>query len=334
MNLKNYFAGAVLLACSTPVWAAVCANSSGVAQDVPFDLSNVFNASNNVVGQTVTLPEMAGRVGVYAVCPPGTSGNTTLRSYVTDLPVEETTDNYKYLKLNDYLNGAMSINDDTAGKFFPPVNYIQMGNHPYVSQNMAFPVTDARLTFRLKVTRRFVDRVVIPRQVMFRVYVTTNNSDPLDTVVYTISYSGVVEVPQSCAINAGQIVEFDFGDIYTVQFERITAGEKPRHVLPQTKKVGIKCTNMDAEAYLTLRLEAEKSSGDMMLSDNRDLGFIVTKSNGTTLTPNNVASNIPFQLDSAGGAEVVIRAYPVSVTGNIPAEGPFSARGYLRVDYD
>ncbi|WP_337222023.1 hypothetical protein, partial [Escherichia coli] len=25
---------------------------------------------------------------------------------------------------------------------------------------------------------------------------------------------------------------------------------------------------------------------------------------------------------------------PVSVTGNKPTEGPFTARGYLRVDYD
>ncbi|HCC1278083.1 TPA: type 1 fimbrin D-mannose specific adhesin FimH, partial [Salmonella enterica subsp. enterica serovar Paratyphi C] len=33
-------------------------------------------------------------------------------------------------------------------------------------------------------------------------------------------------------------------------------------------------------------------------------------------------------------ARVGIRAWPISVTGNKPAEGPFTARGYLRVDYD
>lgn len=334
MKLRNYFAGAMLLACSAPVWATVCANSSGVATDVPFDLSNVFNSNNNAVGQIVTLPETPGRVGVYAICPPGTEGNTTLRSYMTDLPVEETLQEYKYLKLNDYLNGAISINDDTAGRFYPPVNYIQMGNHPYVSQNTAFPVTDSRLTFRLKVTRRFVDKVIIPKQVMFRVYVTTRNTDPLDTVVYTISYSGVVEVPQTCAINAGQIVEFDFGDIYTVQFDQIAAGEMPKRVIPITKKLGIKCSNINAEAYLSLRLEAERSSGNFMLSDNPDLGFKVSQANGSPLIPNNVASKIPFQLDAAAEAEVVLRAHPVSITGNIPADGPFVARGYLRVDYD
>lgn len=45
---------------------------------------------------------------------------------------------------------------------------------------------------------------------MFRVYVTTTSTDPLTTPVYTISYSGTIQVPQSCEINAGNVVEFDF----------------------------------------------------------------------------------------------------------------------------
>lgn len=55
--------------------------------------------------------------------------------------------------------------------------------------------------------------VTIPRQTMFTVYVTTSTGDALSTPVYTISYSGKVEVPQNCEVNAGQVVEFDFGDI-------------------------------------------------------------------------------------------------------------------------
>jgi minor fimbrial subunit len=88
-----------------------------------------------------------------------------------------------------------------------------MGQHPNVPNNKAFPVTDSKLVFRLRVTRRFINMVVIPQQTMFRVYVTTTSSDPLNTPVYTISYSGTIQVPQSCEINAGKVVEFDFGDI-------------------------------------------------------------------------------------------------------------------------
>ncbi|MPN19809.1 putative fimbrial-like protein SfmH [bioreactor metagenome] len=98
--------------------------------------------------------------------------------------------------------------------------------------------------------------------------------------------------------------------------------------------MAIKCTNVAAQAYLTMRVEAEKATGQMMVSDNPDLGFIVADSSGNPLTPNNLSSNIPFQLDDNAAARVGIRAWPVSVTGNKPTEGPFTARGYLRVDYD
>ncbi|EGS8847099.1 TPA: fimbrial protein, partial [Salmonella enterica] len=109
---------------------------------------------------------------------------------------------------------------------------------------------------------------------------------------------------------------------------------RPQGVTPQTKTIAIKCTNVAAQAYLSMRLEAEKASGQAMVSDNPDLGFVVANSNGTPLTPNNLSSKIPFHLDDNAAARVGIRAWPISVTGIKPAEGPFTARGYLRVDYD
>jgi len=334
MKRKTSLAALALVACSPAAWATVCHNSDGVPKDVSYDLSETFNSSNNNVGQIVTLSQKSGQVGVNATCPAGTSGKTTKRSYVTDLPIQETLDGYKYLKINDYLNGGMRITDSYAGVFYPPLNYIQMGSHSNVPKQKPFPVTDSNLIFRLKVTRKFINMVPIPKQTMFRVYVTTTNADPLTTVVYTISYSGKVEVPQTCEINAGQVIEFDFGDIGAALFSQAGAGNRPQGVTPQSKTIGIKCTNVDAQSYLTLRLEAEKQSGNMMVSDNSDLGFIVADSSGVPLTPNNLGSKINFRLDDAAMARVGVRAWPVSVTGNKPAEGPFTSRGYLRVDYD
>ncbi|TNV19736.1 type 1 fimbrin D-mannose specific adhesin FimH [Buttiauxella sp. B2] len=334
MKLMTYFAGATLLICAAPAFATVCRNSNGVPTEITYDLSNVFTSANNNVGQIVTLAEKSGWVGVNATCPSGTSGNTTMRSYVSSLPVQDVISGYQYMTINEYLQGAMSITDSYAGQFFPPKNYIQMGNHPNVSKQQPFPVNDSKLIFKLKVTRRFINMVPIPKQTMFTVYVTTRNSDPLTTPVYTISYSGKVEVPQTCEINAGQIVEFDFGDIGAALFSQAGAGNRPQSVTPQSKTVAIKCTNVAAQAYLTLRLEAEKVSGNMMVSNNNDLGFMISDHNGFPLTPNNLNSKIQFSLDDAAAAQVGIRAWPVSVTGNKPAEGPFSARGYLRVDYD
>lgn len=99
--------------------ATVCVNENGVPTEVYYDLTDKFNSSNNQVGQIVTLSEKSQWVGVNAVCPKGTTGNTTRRSYVTDYPITGTSDRYQYLKLNDYLDGAMKITDSYAGEFYP-----------------------------------------------------------------------------------------------------------------------------------------------------------------------------------------------------------------------
>lgn len=338
MNINMYFAGAVLLLAGAPAYAKVCAPVGGV-KDLPYDLSNAFSASNNRVGQVVNLTGYSGLVGVKAICPPGTTGETTLRSYVTDLPVVATIDNYKYLPLNDYLQGAMQITDHGNNGdqiFYPPTNYFQMGADIRVPINQVFDILDGGLVFRLRVTKPFINMVVIPRKTLFTVYVTTTNADPLITPVYTISYSGKINVPQTCELNVGQIVQFDFGDIASTLFSQAGAGNSPARVTPQTKSVAITCTNVDAQAYLTLRLEAEKSTGDIMVSDNPNLGFKVSGGTGSgpVFIPNDATSKLGFQLDDAAKANVTITAVPVSVTGVKPQTGPFTARGYLRVDYD
>ncbi|VFS45008.1 minor fimbrial subunit [Enterobacter cancerogenus] len=130
----------------------------------------------------------------------------------------------------------MKITDSYAGPFYPPQNYIQMGSHPNVSKNKPFAVKDSNLVFRLKVTRRFINMVEIPRETMFSVYVTTSSSDPINgTPVYTISYSGTIQVPQSCAINAGQIVEFDFGDIGASLFSQAGQATGRKRFRPRAK---------------------------------------------------------------------------------------------------
>ncbi|MGQ8786921.1 type 1 fimbria D-mannose specific adhesin FimH [Enterobacter hormaechei] len=333
---KIHYLGLSLLAFLplSEAFATVCVNENGVPTEVYYDLTDKFNSSNNQVGQIVTLSEKSQWVGVNAVCPKGTSGNTTKRSYVTEFPVTGTSDGYQYLKLNDYLDGAMKITDSYAGTFYPPRKYIQMGSHPNVSKNKPFGVQDSSLVFRLKVTRRFINMVVIPRAIMFRVYVTTTSTDPLTTPVYTISYSGTIQVPQSCEINAGNVVEFDFGDIGASLFSKAGIGNKPEGISAQSKTIGIKCTNVEANAMLTMRVEAEKVSGSTLVSDNADVGFVIANSNGVPLTPNNLTSKILFRLDDSAQAQVGIRAWPVSVTGKKPAEGRFTSRGYLRVDYD
>ncbi len=75
-----------------------------------------------------------------------------------------------------------------------------------------------------------------------------------------------------------------------------------------------------------MRLEASAVSGQAMVSDNQDLGFIVADQNDTPITPNDLNSVIPFRLDAAAAANVTLRA-AISITGQKPTEGPLARWG-------
>ena len=84
-----------------------------------------------------------------------------------------------------------------------------------------------------------------------------------------------------------------------------------------------------------MRLEASAVSGQAMVSDNQDLGFIVADQNDTPITPNDLNSVIPFRLDAAAAANVTLRAWPISITGQKPTEYSLAvSAGYCGVPVD
>lgn len=320
------------------VHARVCVNADGIVPNVDFNLTKELNKSDNVVGKTFTVKYTAkSGIDVYAICKqtnPAESTKITMRSYVTDFPIVEKKGKYQYLKLNDYLEGGMLITDSAAGTYYPPVNYMKMGSDPGVKTGERFQVKDTSLTFNFLVTKSFVGRVDFNMAEVFKVYVTTKKTDPLTDVVYTISFSGNIIAPQSCEINAGQVIAINFGNIGAAQFSSAGAGNKPSDVNVQTRNVAVKCTNVDANALLSMRIESNKVSNNALVSDNPDLGFVIADDKGKALTPNDPDSIIPFNLDDNASANVPIQAWPVSITGKRPAEGTFTSQAYLRVDFD
>lgn len=323
----------ISLICSFYTHGVECYNykGKGILDDITFDLSQRVSSSNNTVG-TIVEQSMNFSYLVKAICPdfPGIK-NSTKRSYVTNLPIVETINSYQYIKLNDYLIGAMRISDTSAGAFYPPVKYEQMGTHPHVSRQLPFDVMDHNFIFRIKVVKPFIGFVMIPKQTLFYVHVTTDN-DPLVVPTYTISYSGSITVPQSCQINNNQTIDIDFGKIPSTSFSQTGAGNKPLGVNAQTREVLIKCTNIDAYAALALGIESEKSNNDILVSNNPAIGFKFSDSSGNVLRPNDPNSKIPFKNNNP--SKISINVWPVSIDGSKPEPGPFRGNGYLRVDFD
>ncbi|WP_151805835.1 fimbrial protein [Acinetobacter bereziniae] len=330
----KYLLLALLLISATQSFAQQCWNAKGinVVDSVNYDLSNTFTQGNNAAGQTKNLTLNFSKQ-LEAKCNiPNAPYDYTNRAYMTNEPIVEKVGDYQYMQINEYLLGAMRINDSSAGTFYPPAR-VQMGSHPNVSKGQAFPVHDTDLTLRLKVVKPFVGNVSIPSKTIFTVYVMTYLYDTPTYPVYTISYSGRITAPQSCQINAGAVLDIKFGDILASEFNQAGAGNKPASIDPQTRNVSVQCSNMNAAATLTFRIESEKSQGDMIVSNNNDVGFKISDLNDKILIPNNLSSFSEFQLNQNQNATISFKAWPVSVTGKKPVLGPFNSRAYIRIDF-
>lgn len=241
--IKMLFSLLLLSAASTAFAGSSdsCSNATGSTQNENFDVSSSMTADTNVAGKTTQVVR-SGDINMSAKCPKviANQNNYTYRSYVSNYPVVETSGNWKYLQLNDYLEGALRVTDAVAGDIYAPANYAKMGQDGCVSDGCDFPVSDSNITLQIKIARPFVGNVTIPQTRLFNVYINRNNSSPFGTPVYTISFSGSITVPQSCEVNSNQVITIDFGTLSSGNFK--TKGQKPSGFTPVSKQVPVKCS--------------------------------------------------------------------------------------------
>jgi len=310
-----------------------CTNASGSTQNENFDVSTSLNADTNVAGKTTQVVR-SGDIHMNAVCPKkfGETSNYTYRSYVSNYPVVETSGNWKYLSLNDYLEGALKVTDAVAGDIYAPTNYARMGQDGCVSNGCNFPVSDSNITLQIKIAKPFVGNVTIPQTHLFNVYVNRTNSSPFGTPVYTISFSGSITVPQSCEVNGNQVITINFGNIASGNFK--TKGQKPSGFTPIAEQVPVKCAGGISEmASLSFRFQGQADSNEpsAIATDNKDIAVQFTDILGNVITPN--TGTIPFQLENYA-ATVPFTVFPISATGNKPQQGVFHAQAYIVVDFN
>ncbi|CAM9335140.1 fimbrial protein [Acinetobacter bereziniae] len=313
-----------------PCWQWGAQNSPPYA--VSFDLSESFSAENNQVGKVVQVYKDI-FIGVSAGC--GWSSGSSeywYRHYVTTLPVTVHPGGVRSIKLNEYLSGTVLMSQwGEEGEINPPLTK-RYGPAPNINSGGALNINDFQFRMGLRVTKAFIGTTMIPRQIMFTVYGSTTENEPLVYPIYTIGVGGKITVPQNCQINSGTTINLDFNNISPNDFVQAGAGNKPNSVVAKNKNVTVKCSNMQGVATLTMRLEAENSQGDMMVSSNPDIGFKISDINNKVLTPNNINSFLPFTLQN-DYAEILLKAWPVSITGQKPAVGAFNSRGILRIDF-
>ncbi|MDX5627703.1 MULTISPECIES: fimbrial protein [unclassified Brenneria] len=235
---------------------------------------------------------------------------------------------------NDYLQVASQIYvyNASGGSSYHNVPFVDLSNNCN-GRCGGMATTGSRVQVSFRIKRKFVGVTTLPLMPIFAVYGNQGSlGQGTGSPLVQGFLSGTMTVPQSCTLNAGQVISIDFGNISTGAFS--TAGSKPDGVKAATRTIGIACNGIEAQTNLSLRVQADTASGNAIVSDNSDVGFVVTDSSSRPLTPNDLSSVLPFTLDDNASANVTITAYPVSVTGNTPEAGVVSALAYLRVDFD
>lgn len=324
---------------SAMAYTGVC-EAKGGTHIYTFDLSN-FNVTDPTFDVAGHIEKNAFQYngGTYtAKCDINSSFRGPLYvSSVSPLEQSSSSDNDTWYRLNDYLSVSFEtyIAAGVASYIKVPfVGYSNKGGGDDSSVWQPNYQSGGKGRVSIRVDKAFVGFSKFNALVLHN-YLSLYEETAMDGAsVADVYISGSVVIPESCELDAGETITMDFGNIGSPMFSQAGAGNKPAGVNPQSHMIAVKCKNIDAQALLTMRLETDNVSGKAMVSDNKDVGFIVADGSRNPLIPNDIDSKIRFQLDDNFAARVPITAWPVSVTGNKPEEGKFTAEGYLRIDFD
>ena len=324
---------------SSDVTAAVqCISGCG---DVYTTINSTLNSDENKTGKT----KNSAPVGIPQSQIRYTSNGISMQwiAYSGE-PISEPTrynTDWVYKKIDDYISVAISRTSPCVGNtgtIYAPFNvriYTGTGDNCKQKVHRAGDVgtlNTQQLQTRVKITKKIIGGTYTRNVLIARAGYCQPDLCSSAQFTRNIYLSLNITAPESCEINAGQVIDINFGNISSGAFK--TAGAIAQGRLPQSRDISVKCDNISGNAQLTMRMQADKTSGNIVVSDeNNDVGFRVTNNSGVPLIPNNLSSVIPFTLDSNARQNVTIQAYPVSVTGNKPTEGPVTSRAYLRVDF-
>ncbi len=336
--------GITLAGWSSVAWGYTgwCTPTNGTQNyNYNFGTKTITDPSQNIAGQT--YPDAFSwnlNSNYYATCDcdpnDTTSAPPTYYTTVVNLPIGHNDGTSQFYKVNDYIEVASSVYIAGNARSYVNVPFESYSNNwggvcqSYLDTSTAWG-TGAKGNLSLYIAKPFVGTSTISSVKIFDLYGSLNQNSYGGTPMSSVFISGQVIVPQTCSVNAGQIVTVDFGSFMSGEFKN--KGQMPAGYTPKTITVPIKCNGMDANASLTLRFQADASADEpaAIKTSNSDVGVQITDDSGKVIEPN--SGLIPFQLDDNLQATVTFHAAPISTTGNAPAEGTFSATAYIRVDF-
>lgn len=310
-----------------------CISCGSVTNSITANLS----AGENSVGTTKASNDVMSSAGTYSKSPnqevqwwggyPGSGVSQPNTAVIT----------WNYHKIDEYISVALSVEHPECNRqFYMPFNVKLLNNgdcQAAVNPNTQATFSPVSFKSRIRIDKKLVSGTYSKNILVAESGVCQPaNCQSKQAIISRIYLNLNITVPQTCTLNPGQVINIDFGNLSSGAFT--VAGARPEGVNDIIRTIPIECNGIAANTAMTVRLQADKVSGNAVVTNtNNDVGFVVADGNGTALTPNNLSSVIPFSLGSDNKSSVTIRVYPVSVTGNKPAEGPVTSQAYLRVDF-
>ncbi|MFO6296910.1 fimbrial protein [Rahnella selenatireducens] len=207
-------------------------------------------------------------------------------------------------------------------------NHVTHNNTPSTIIDLA---TGGTGQVSLYFSRPFVGKHIIKQTTIARLYMRPDRSTFNGSPIATVSMSGTVTVPQSCEINAGQVINVDFGNLYPNSFH--TKGAKPVGFLDRKVDFTLQCSNISNGVLVSLEFNGTGIASDStaLKTSNADIAVRITDSAGNTIGVNRGETPVSFDYLNQRGTSS-IKLYPFNTTGNNPQEGTFSGQVTVGVD--
>ncbi|AKQ37293.1 hypothetical protein AC247_18140 [Salmonella enterica subsp. enterica serovar Ouakam] len=156
-----------------------------------------------------------------------------------------------------------------------------------------------------------------------------DNISPAVPPVAHVTMSGTITVPQSCSINAGQVIEVRLPDIEGKDIRNLGDSPQNSHV---TTQVNFTCSNVADGTNLSMSLngETDPHNPEYLKTDNENLGIRISDKYDKTIVPGGSAE-LPIEDYTDGKGSTEFTAAPVNTTGHVPHTGEYQATATLEI---
>ncbi|WP_262185937.1 fimbrial protein [Serratia fonticola] len=262
-----------------------------------------------------------------ANCDCTASANTFYKAVVPgNLTATRDFDGLHFYSINQYLEVATELYVGGYRKKWIPTPFSNEDNEfPSACSGVTNWISGANGYVSLYFTRPFVGQVVIPNTKILDLYGSKVSGSYGGVPMSSVYMSGSVTVPQSCEINAGQVINVNFDNIMSNDIK--TKGDIANGFTPKVVNMTLACNNISNGVVVSLSFSGEPASGDptaLKSYDNTDIGVRVRDANNNIVSPINGNLPVTFDYSSQTGTSSMTLA-PMNVTGNTPALGRFNA---------